>query len=113
MQELETKKKDIVSFFLKKGLLLSSDLLKQLNNDKFFEEVRGLIDNTEHEEITVLNEKNKELLGQPQSANLNWPELEKYDVISEKKGKSGYENIARPLLQGKTEPEEQGSKVNV
>ena len=113
MQELETKKKDIVSFFLKKGLLLSSDLLKQLNNDKFFEEVRGLIDNTEHEEITVLNEKIKELLGQPQSANLNWPELEKYDVISEKKGKSGYENIARPLLQGKTEPEEQGSKVNV
>ena len=113
MQELETKKKDIVSFFLKKGLLLSSDLLKQLDNDPFFEEVSRLIDNTEHEEITVLNEKIKELLGQSESANLNWPELEKYDVISEKKGKSGYENIVRPLLQGKTEPEEQGSKVNV
>jgi len=105
MQELETKKKDIVSFFLKKGLLLSSDLLNQLNNDKFFEELCNLIGSTGHEEITVINEKIKALLSQPQPEKLNWLEMEKYGVISEKKGKSDYESVVKPTIQ---KPETQG-----
>src|SRR3989338_1356610 len=112
MQELESKKKDIVSFFLKKGLLLSSDLLKQLNNDRFFEEVCTLIENTEHEEITVLNERIKELLSHAQKAKLNWVEMEKYEVISEKKGGPGYGGIVGPLLQ-KTEAPELDDQIKV
>ncbi|MBI2135005.1 DNA-directed DNA polymerase II small subunit [Candidatus Woesearchaeota archaeon] len=112
MQELEIKKKDIVSFFLKKGLLLSSELLKQLDNDKFLWEIQNLIEKTEHNEIIVLNKKISELLSQSGPASLNWQELEKYEAISQKKGKPGYGDVAS-FLQEKPLEEDEEYKLKV
>jgi len=86
MQEVETKKKDLVNFFLKKGLLISQDLLEQLENKKVFSEICELIENKTHREITVLNKKIKDILNQTTSSKLNWSEIEKINVVSEKKG---------------------------
>ena len=68
MQTLETKRKDIVDFFLRKGLLVSNDLLGYLGNDNNLSEFCKLIEQGYPEDITVLSEKIKEVLG-PGSQN--------------------------------------------
>ncbi|MAE43017.1 DNA polymerase II [Candidatus Woesearchaeota archaeon] len=103
MQEVETKKKDIVNFFLKKGLLLSQDLLEQLENEKFFSEICNLIENKTHQEVTVLNKKIKDILNQTTTSNLNWSEIDKINVISEKKG-NDYNKLFEPILGSETHP---------
>lgn len=87
MQTIETKKKEIVVFFLKKGLLINNELLEYLKDDKKFSEFASFIDKNYLENITVLNDKIKSFINQHQG--LDWPELEKLKVMAEIKGKSG------------------------
>ena len=84
MQTLETKKKDIINFFLKKGMLVSNNLLEHLDNKESLSEFSKLVEDKTLKDVTVLNEKIKTLLGQEK--HLNWTELEKLEAISEKKG---------------------------
>ena len=107
MQNLKIKKRDIVDFFLKKGMLISSDLLQNLENENLFLEVTKLIDNKESRGITVLNNKIKELLNNPTTQKLNWSELEKIEVISEKKGDYEYNEIFEPILTQPTHSEKE------
>jgi len=58
MQTAETRKKDIVGFFLKKGLLVNNELLEHLGDEKNFFEFAGIIDKKNLGNITVLNDKN-------------------------------------------------------
>ena len=87
MQTLETKRKDIVNFFLKKGMLVSNDLLVYLENEKNLSDFYGLIEDKYSENITVLDKKTKDFLDHKQKLQLNWAELEKFRAVSEKKGK--------------------------
>lgn len=87
MQTLETKRRGVVNFFLKKGMLVSNDLLAYLENEKNLSEFCELIEDKYSENITVLNKKTKDFLGHKQKLQLNWVELEKFKAISEKKGK--------------------------
>ena len=57
MQITETRKKDIISFFLKKGLLINNELLEYLGDEQKFFEVAGIIEKNQPENITVLNDK--------------------------------------------------------
>jgi len=83
MQTLDTKKKGIIDFFLKKGLLINSDLLTYLEDGDNLSEFSKLVNENNSKNIAVLNEKIKDLLGHED--NLNWTELEKLKTISEKK----------------------------
>jgi len=83
MQVLNTKKKEIINFFLKKGLLVSNDLLVQLEDEENIMEFSKLVEGKNLKDITVLGEKVKELLGYEKK--LNWTELEKLKAIPEKK----------------------------
>ena len=98
MQTLETKRKDIVDFFLRKGLLVSNDLLGYLGNDDNLSEFCKLIEQGYTEDLTVLSEKIKDILG-PGSQNLNWLELEKMGVISEKKGNQDVGKSFKQILE--------------
>jgi len=113
MQELETKRKFIVDFFLKKGLLLNQDILTRLENENFFSEFLSLIENIDSQEITVLGEKIEELLKSNQQ-NLNWTEFDKVKVIAEKQGKK-YEELVKvasiPVPQSDTKKEDFKVKV--
>ena len=62
MQTLETKRKDIVNFFLKKGMLVSNDLLECLGDEENLAEICKLVESKQSENIAVLNKKMKDLL---------------------------------------------------
>ena len=83
MQALDTKKKDIINFFLKNGLLVSNDLLGYLEDEENLIEFSKLVKDESFKDITVLGEKVKELLGY--GKKLHWTELEKLKAIPEKK----------------------------
>ena len=44
MQTTETRKKDIISFFLKKGMLVNSELLEYLRDEKKFSSAPPLVE---------------------------------------------------------------------
>lgn len=98
MQTLETKKKGIVTFFLKKGLLVNSDLLNYLEDEKNLSNLAALVENTHHKDIMVLSEKIKCILGNKENSELNWLELEKIKAISEKKGKDDNSEVLDQLI---------------
>ncbi len=108
MQTLETKKKEIVTFFLKKGLLLSNDVLEQLENDDFFSRVEELLTQP-NGNITVLNSKIKELLEQ-QKKDINWQELDNLKTRSEKKNGINYDQALKPMLETPKEEKKLGSE---
>jgi len=105
MQTLEAKKKDIVGFFLKKGVLVSNDLLKHLENEKNLSEISRLIENKSSKDMAVLSEKIKDFFGHKQNLDLNWLEIEKLKTISEKKGKLDNNRLFEQILKS----EEKGS----
>ncbi len=96
MQTLEIKRKEIVNFFLKKGMLVSNDLLEHLDDEKNLSEFYKLIESSSVKDIAVLSEKIKDLLSHEEQ--LNWLELEKFKAISEKKGNGKiFEQILSPV----------------
>ncbi|MEK6876847.1 MAG: DNA-directed DNA polymerase II small subunit [Nanoarchaeota archaeon] len=98
MQTTETRKKDIVGFFLKKGLLVNNELLEYLRDEQKFSEFAGLVGKTLPENITVLNNKIEYFISQHR--DLNWEEFEKLEVASERSGIDG-QNLVNSLLAGK------------
>ena len=84
MQTTETRKKEIISFFLKKGLLVNNELLEYLRDEQKFSEFMGLVDKSKPENITVLNDKIESFISQRQ--DLNWVEFEKLEAASERNG---------------------------
>ena len=117
MQTLETKKKDIVNFFLKKGMLVSNDLLEHLENEKNLPEFYKLIEKKSSENIAVLSKKIKDILGCVQKPQLDWSELEKLEAISEKKGSESKDVFEQILnFSKKDKPQEKtmaGSGVKI
>jgi len=113
MQTLETKRKNIVNFFLKKNILLSQELLEQLEDKKKFSEICKLIESKDPKSITVLNKKIKELLIQPASSKPNWSEIEKIKTISKKKKDSSYNALFDPILtpELQTQPKEKKPEI--
>ncbi|MBI2651110.1 DNA-directed DNA polymerase II small subunit [Candidatus Woesearchaeota archaeon] len=85
MQTLELKKKEIVNIFLKKGLLISNDILTCFEDEKKLEDFSALIEKSP-KNITVINKKIQGVLASNQELDLNWAEIERIEAISEKKG---------------------------
>ena len=98
MQTTETRKKDIVSFFLKKGLLVNNELLEYLRDEQKFSEFAGLVDKKNPENITVLNDKIESFTSQRQ--DLNFVGFEKLEDVSERSGADNH-NLVNPILESK------------
>src|SRR3989339_107289 len=95
MQTAETRKKDIVEFFLKKGLLVNHELLESLGDEKKFFEFAGIIDERVPENITVLNGNIEPLISK--SEGLGLAELEKLEAVPEKRVKNDHDLANDPL----------------
>ena len=93
MQTVETKRKGIVNFLLKRGLLVSQDLLGYLENKEDLSEFYKLIEGKSSKYITVLNEKIKDILRHSPDSKLNWLELEKLETISQKRVRKDNDNL--------------------
>ena len=105
MQTIKTKRKDIVDFFLKKGLLINQDLLKHLEDEKNLSDFCKLIEGDNSRDVAVLSDKTRDLLGHEQNLQLNWLELEKFKATSEKRGNDDnhlFEQILVHDVQDKT-----------
>lgn len=90
MQALLSKK-DMVSFFLKKGLLVNSELLSFLEDQSNFDEFVKIIQSPASKEITVLNSKVKSFIAGEGNDSLNWAEIEKIMAKSERKGTNNFQ----------------------
>ncbi len=88
MQTLENKRKYIVSFFLKKGLLINSELLNFLEDNNNFEQFTSVIENAAAKDIAVLSSRLHSFVENSNGNDINWAEIEKITAKSEKKGNS-------------------------
>lgn len=84
MQKLEYKK-EIVNFFLKKGILLSSDILEKLQDNTAANDVYSILKEKVNEnELAVIFDELVECIKRNQKLDVNWQELEKTKVFEEK-----------------------------
>jgi|TARA_B100001971_G_C18212372_1_gene551572 DNA polymerase II small subunit len=116
MEVIETKRKDIVGFFLKKGLLLNHDLLKYLEDEENLSEFCSLIQGENFKNIAVFNKKIKDVFGSKEK--LNRAEVEKLQAISEKKYDVGSDSSFEQILDHKKtdnvgEPRKAKSNVKI
>ena len=87
MEQIQFNKKELVESFLKKGLLLSADILKSIENQNELERVSSLLTSNNTKEILVLNDYIGELLDPGKNSDVNWMEFDRLRVLFEK-GKS-------------------------
>jgi len=100
MQKPDSRK-ELVNFFLKKGLLLSQDFLEQLESTKTFSDICKLVESKYFGNIVVLNEKIRKLSNHPTNSKLNRNEIEKFNTISERKDRLTSDKLLEPLIDEK------------
>ncbi|MBN2112005.1 DNA-directed DNA polymerase II small subunit [Candidatus Woesearchaeota archaeon] len=95
---IEKKKKEIVSFFLKKGVLITEDLLGALEKEESIEQICSLISGKGDSDILVLNNDLKNLLCSGKAGGVVGTELEKSMVMAQKhKNPKSYDNFINIL----------------
>jgi DNA polymerase II small subunit len=99
MEQRLLNKKDLVYFFLKKGFLLSSDVLDNLQKEEDFDKIHSQILDHNLKEISVLSTDTKKILDTAKKIDVNWEELDKLKVLFEKgKNKENYLNFVNYFL---------------
>lgn len=86
MNQSLVNKKEIISFFLEKGILIGSDFLDNIDNAfdiNYFYKL--ILDKINSKELLIINKDLKHILGKITKLDLNWYDLEKFKVLSEKK----------------------------
>jgi len=106
-QEVFTKKKEIVEFFLKKGILLSNDILLKLE-DIDEEKLNILSKKITSPDLLILNDDIVNLLNDIYNTqDINWLDLEQSRAFSEKGKESSYgrflEAISKTSVEIKTD----------
>ncbi len=105
MEQKLLNKKELVNTFLKKGLLLSSEVFEDMENIKNFEKIDALTTPQNTKEISVLNLDTKEILDMGKKLDVNWVELDKLKVLLEKgKNTKNYKNFINYFLSKLEQP---------
>ena len=115
MEQELVSKKEIVNSFLKKGILLSSDIIKQLGEIDL-ENLQKIIPKDKLSNLLVLNKDLNKLLFKIQDLDINWVELDKTKTLLEKgKSKEHYKKFIEYLSTQQEEKEviEDKEKVSV
>lgn len=111
MEQENRSKKETISFFLEKGILLSPDVVQTQDLDKTYDKIKQNID---EKEFLVLNNDIKELLKNNQSIDTNWSELERAKTILEKgQGDKVYKEFLEYINKSKKTEEKTNEKVKV
>jgi len=104
MQALQPSRKEIIGFFMKRGVLLSQEMLLQLQEGELFEELKKQAQSIPHE-VTVLNPAIKALLQSASTSDYNWQEIDKAKTITEKTN-GHFEKTISVLLDNKPIPQD-------
>lgn len=83
-----TKKKQAVDFFLKKNILVSSDILSILEEKDFDKVYRLITDKIKSDSFLFFNKDLNEAINELTNLDINWIDLEKSKVLAEK-GREG------------------------
>jgi len=112
MEQRLVQKKQVVDFFLKKNILLSSDILENLN-EKNTEQIHNLITNKiKSDSFLFLNKDLNDALQNLPSLNTNWQDLEKSKALLEKgKDNKIYSQFIKFLYTQKTKIKEEKIKI--
>ena len=103
-QEQILKKKELVKFFLKDNILVSSDVFGQLNEGELYKTHKIIMDDTKTSDFLILNKDIKNLFCKSGHLEVNWLDLEKSRVLLEKgKNKKVYKRFIDYLASPKTE----------
>lgn len=114
-QTTEQKKKEIVSFFLSKNLLITEDLLEALKNESNVKEIYSLISKSSPG-LVVLNNDIKNLLCKGKATDIVGTEFEKSMVLAQKHKKTTtYDNFIKILekTEPKKEEQEKSSRIKI
>jgi len=85
MEEVISKQKDVVSFFLKNSILISPDFINEINIEYDTEKLNNLIlKKITSDEFLLLNKDMHGVLLNKNIPDINWLEFEKSKVLSEK-----------------------------
>lgn len=109
-EELITKKKEIVNKFLKRGILLSSELLNNIKESPNLEDVYQNLLKNMPEEAAIINADLQTLLRKEKE--INWTDLEKAKAMEEK-GKSTTYSSTVDILTKEKEIKEKTEKYKV
>jgi DNA polymerase II small subunit len=112
MEQETIKKKEAISFFLDKGILLSPDMLQiEEEPDNIYTKIT---EKTNPKDLLILSKDMNELLKTSQSIDTNWSELERAKVISEKgRGDKIYKEFLGYLGSTKKQEEKTNEKVKI
>ncbi len=80
----ESKKKEVVAFLLKKGVLLGPDLLEQLDDEQSLTKIYDIISKKFSDDVLVFGKDTNTILSSIHIDGINWLELERSKVMSEK-----------------------------
>ena len=110
-QEPISKRKEIIDFFLKKNILLSSDILGALDEKIDASQLHSQIsEKINTDGFLILNKDIISLLGKSMKADINWGDLEKTRALTEKgKSQKAYSEFIKYI--GAQQPKESSSKT--
>ncbi len=112
MEQRLVQKKQIVNFFLKKDILLSSDILENLNEKKLEQFYSLITDKIKSENFLFLNKDLKDALQNLTQLDINWQDLEKSKALLEKgKDNKIYSQFIKFLHTQKTKVKEEKIKI--
>ena len=102
------REKDIVSFFLKKNILISSDILSQLKTSELDEIYQSIKNKIKSEDFLFLTKDLRAVLNKAGLIDTNWLVLEKSRVLLEKgKNEKTYGQFISFLAKGEIRPKEE------
>jgi DNA polymerase II small subunit len=100
-QQAIDKKKEIVKFFLDKGLLISGDFLDLLSKEENVSQIYQTIQGNNVDNLLILNNEIKGILSNNPGTNINMLELDKSKVLAEKKKNTKlYDSFVSYLQEG-------------
>ncbi len=114
MEQKLMNKKEVVHFFLKRGLLLNSECLEEIRKEDNFDGIYNLLNEENTKEILVLTNDTKKILDNTKISDVNWNELEKLKVLFEKgKNTKNYQDFINYFLSEEKKEVQKEERVGV
>ena len=96
--DLFSKKKEIVELFMKKGVLVSSEILTELEDESKVLKIYDAISKISSEGLAVLGGSTESLMSILNIDNINWLELDRSKVLVEKGIKNANESVVDSII---------------
>src|SRR3989338_4400004 len=93
-----SKKKEIVGLFMKKGVLVSSEMLAELEDESNVVKIYDAISKISPEGLAVLGGSTESLMSILHIDNINWLELDRSKVLVEKGIKNANEGVVASMI---------------